>query len=173
MSSFIKFVTYFTIIAFLGVQSGISAPVEISQIINEEYVCEDYSSGNSFEFSMLTDSSNVSLSKAYIEDIKPSSIKTIKEKKVPLKVSAGSDQETMIGVSPSEVDQSWPWWGKAIVITVGVVIAGTLTYIVFDKLDHSNSSSSSGDNSSQNMDVNVGGSGNTVNIDYHSPSTAY
>ena len=88
---------------------------------------------------------------------------------VPVTLSAGTGNETRVGVDVSAAEaasEGWPWYGKAALVVGCVLVAGLATWAIVEGTH----SGSHDDDSSQHMSVGVGGEGNHVTVHYHSPT---
>lgn len=93
-------------------------------------------------------------------DIVPAAVQAL-----PVVASAGTGQDTRVGVDLAAADRAtegWPWWGKALVAGGCVVVAGIVTYAIVDAC---NGGSHDGDSSSH-LTLGVGGENNTVTVNY-------
>jgi hypothetical protein len=170
----LKFTAVLLASAMFFAQTKVSLAAEtVSQIIQEEMV-ENYRTDIPSDFMMAYEETYVpSLSKAYIADrpgrvVYPASTHAVQ--KSPVKVSGGSARDTTVTMDVATIsDNSWPWWGKALVITGGIIVTGLIVYYAIDNSGRN----TSGDDSSEHLNVNVTGTGNHININHDSPTTTH
>lgn len=90
----------------------------------------------------------------------------------PLRLQAGSGQDTRVGVDLATADRAtdgWPWWGKALVVGGCIIVAGIATWAIVEAV---NDGSHDGDSSSH-ATVSVGGQNNSVTVNYDNRGGGY
>ena len=169
MKNKLRFLLVLLLAAALA-DAGRAAPVELAD--SAQPAVEDYGTGGGPAVWLFADAD--AADPALSADVDPSGVEvSAPSSRIPIAVNAASGQDTRLAVDVAGVRaqaerESWGWkeWTVCGVCIVAVAAAAVLIVDATQRGSHT-----SGDDSSQHVNVGVGGEGNTANIYVNSPPT--